>query len=61
LIYFCQQVAATNADFALLNSGTLRSDTIHPAGPFFVKDLVSILPMIDPLVLLEITGKVVLG
>jgi 5'-nucleotidase len=34
------QVAATNADFALLNSGTLRSDMIHPAGPFFVKDLV---------------------
>ena len=49
-------VAATNADFALLNSGTLRSDTIHPAGPFFLKDLLQILPMIDPIVLLELTG-----
>ena len=49
-------VAATNADFALLNSGTLRSDTIHPAGPFFLKDLLQILPMIDPVVLLEVTG-----
>ena len=50
-------VAATNADFALLNSGTLRSDTIHPAGPFFLKDLLQILPMIDPVVLLEVTGN----
>ena len=50
-------VAATNADFALLNSGTSRSDTIHPAGPFFLKDLLQILPMIDPVVLLEVTGN----
>lgn len=50
-------VAATNADFALINSGTFRSDMIHSAGPFFLKDLLKILPMIDPLVLLEVTGK----
>lgn len=50
-------VAATNADFALLNSGTIRSDMIHPAGPFFLKDLLLILPMIDPIVLIELTGK----
>ena len=50
-------VAATNADFAVLNSGTFRSDAIQPAGPFFLKDLLNILPMIDPLVLLEVTGK----
>lgn len=50
-------VAATNADLAILNSGTLRSDCIHPAGPFFLKDLLKILPMIDPLVLLEIQGS----
>ena len=29
-------VAATNADFALLNSGTLRSDSVHHAGPFLL-------------------------
>ncbi len=34
-----------------------RSDQVHPAGPFFLKDLMTILPMIDPLVLLEVTGK----
>ena len=33
-----------------------RSDMIHPAGPFFLKDLLLILPMIDPVVLLELTG-----
>lgn len=49
-------VAATNADLALLNSGTFRSDKVHTAGPFFLRDLLSILPMIDPLVLLEVTG-----
>eukprot|EP00096_Caligus_rogercresseyi_P000129 TRINITY_DN1033_c0_g2_i3.p1 TRINITY_DN1033_c0_g2~~TRINITY_DN1033_c0_g2_i3.p1 ORF type:complete len:198 (-),score=40.74 TRINITY_DN1033_c0_g2_i3:83-613(-) len=53
-------VASTSADFALLNSGTFRSDQIHSAGPFFLKDLCSILPMIDPLVLLSISGAQVL-
>ena len=50
-------VAATNADFALLNSGELRSDSVHHAGPFFLKDLLNILPCINPLVLLEVTGE----
>jgi len=54
-------VACTNADFALLNSGTLRSDMVHPAGPFFLKDLLLILPMIDPVVLLELTGEQVIS
>ena len=49
-------VASTEADFALINSGTFRSDTLHPAGPFTIKDLLLILPMIDPLVLVEVSG-----
>ena len=49
-------VAATEADFALINSGTFRSDTIHKAGSFTIKDLLLVLPMIDPLVLVEVTG-----
>uniref|UniRef100_A0A0K2SW39 AGAP007730PAlike [Tribolium castaneum] n=3 Tax=Lepeophtheirus salmonis TaxID=72036 RepID=A0A0K2SW39_LEPSM len=53
-------VASTSADFALLNSGTFRSDRVHSAGPFFLKDLCSILPMIDPLVLLNVSGAQVL-
>ena len=35
------------ADLCLLNSGSLRSDQIHPRGEVLVKDLVAILPMLD--------------
>lgn len=49
-------MAATDSDLAILNSGTLRSDRIHPAGPFTLRDLNDILPMLDPLVVLEVTG-----
>ncbi len=48
---------STDADLALLNSGTLRSDTVHPKGDFRMKDLMSILPMCDPVVVLKCTGK----
>jgi len=44
---------ATGADVALLNSGTLRSDVVHGPGPMRVADLVAILPMADPMVVLE--------
>jgi len=47
---------SVDADLALLNSGTLRSDVIHKAGPFKMKDLMSILPMVDPLVVIQVTG-----
>ncbi|CAL4062120.1 unnamed protein product, partial [Meganyctiphanes norvegica] len=50
-------LACTNADIAILNSGTLRSDRIHDAGEFKVRDLMTILPMLDPLIVLEITGQ----
>lgn len=52
--------AATQTDIAILNSGSLRSDTIHNAGPFKMRDLVSILPMVDSLVVLSVTGKTIL-
>jgi len=47
---------STGADVALLNSGTLRSDMVHPAGNVTLRDLVSILPMLDENVLLLIAG-----
>ena len=50
-------LSATDSDIALLNSGTLRSDRVHPRGNFKLKDLLSILPLVDPVVVLEITGK----
>jgi 5'-nucleotidase len=51
-------LAATGADVVMINSGTFRSDQIHEAGPFTMKDLVSIIPMQDPLIVVEVTGKV---
>ena len=50
-------VACTNADCAILNSGTLRSDRIHPSGPFTLKDLLTVIPMMDSLCLLNVLGK----
>uniref|UniRef100_A0A1A9X3Q6 5'-Nucleotidase C-terminal domain-containing protein n=1 Tax=Glossina brevipalpis TaxID=37001 RepID=A0A1A9X3Q6_9MUSC len=50
-------LAATGADIVIINSGTFRSDQIHPPGPFTMRDLVNIIPMRDPLVLIEITGR----
>ena len=50
-------LTATDADIALLNSGTLRSDRIHRRGNFKLKDLLAILPLVDPVIVLQITGQ----
>jgi 5'-nucleotidase len=47
---------ALDCDVAVLNSGTLRSDVIHPAGVFKMKDMMNILPMLDSLIVLEVTA-----
>lgn len=53
-------VAATapggGADVALINAGTLRSDTVHPAGPFTAADLDALLPYPDQRVAFPVTG-----
>ncbi|PNW85312.1 hypothetical protein CHLRE_03g180450v5 [Chlamydomonas reinhardtii] len=51
---------AAGADIAILNSGSLRSDMIHPAGVIKAKDFVSILPMVDTTEVLECTGAQVI-
>lgn len=51
-------LAATGADAVMINSGTFRSDQIHAAGPFTMRDLVNIIPMQDPLIVVEVSGKV---
>ncbi|KAJ8414026.1 hypothetical protein AAFF_G00066240 [Aldrovandia affinis] len=48
---------ATHADVALLNSGTLRSDCVHAAGLLTMQDLLQILPMQDPVLVVEVTGQ----
>ncbi|KAL8575905.1 hypothetical protein ACOMHN_027303 [Nucella lapillus] len=50
-------LSATNADIALLNSGTLRSDRLHPKGDFKIRDLLSILPFPDPLLVIQVSGS----
>ncbi|XP_076110870.1 mannosylglucosyl-3-phosphoglycerate phosphatase-like isoform X1 [Mytilus galloprovincialis] len=46
----------SKADCALLNSGTFRSDRIHPKGQFKLRDLLTILPLVDNLIVIECTG-----
>ncbi|CAH8581447.1 unnamed protein product [Dicrocoelium dendriticum] len=53
-------LTAVDADMTIINSGVFRADRIIPAGDFLLRDLVSILPILDTLVLLEATGKQVL-
>lgn len=53
-------LAATGADLAIINSGTFRSDQVHPAGEFTLRDLSSVIPMRDPLVVISASGDVIL-
>lgn len=50
-------LASTHADLAILNSGTLRSDRIHPKGDFTMRDLYNILGYIDPIAVLNASGE----
>jgi len=50
-------MAALQADCALLNAGTIKSNTKHAKGEFKLKDLLSILPTIDSLVLIDVKGS----
>lgn len=50
-------LASTHSDLAILNSGTLRSDRVHPKGDFKLRDLVTIMPMMDPMIVLSATGE----
>ncbi|XP_039269043.2 snake venom 5'-nucleotidase-like isoform X1 [Styela clava] len=47
----------TRADIVLINSGTFRSNTVHSDEEFRVRDLMSILPIHDNVVILEVTGQ----
>lgn len=53
--------AACGTDLALINSGTFRSDKIHPAGDLTKRDIIEILPMLDESVVLELTGSDILA
>lgn len=46
-----------DADCCIVNSGSFRSDTLHPTGCFKVRDLKAILPYPEGLVVLSVTGR----
>lgn len=48
---------AVNADCVIINSGTFRSDSLHPKGEFKVRDLKAILPFLDTVIVIACTGK----
>lgn len=52
-------LTSTHSDLAVLNSGTLRSDQIHSKGDFKLRDLVQIMPIMDPMIVLAASGQVV--
>lgn len=48
---------AANADVALLNGGSIRADLIYNPGVLTKRDVLSILPFNNPIVKVELTGK----
>lgn len=46
-----------DADVSILNMGFLRSDTIHPAGPISIKNFNKMVPVLDGICLLEVSGE----
>ena len=57
--FFCDIVMqSVNCDVVIINSGTFRSDCIHPAGEFKIGDLKKIIPFPDPVLVLRVTGRI---
>jgi 5'-nucleotidase len=52
---------ALGCDVCLFNGGTIRSDSVVPAGPFTIGDLLRVLPFNDPIVAISITGATLLA
>ena len=48
---------SAEADVAMVNAGSLRSDRIHPRGEFKMRDLMEILPWVDSVVVIVVTGS----
>lgn len=49
---------ATQADIGLVNGGSIRSDRVYEPGPITQADVYDILPFNNPIVAVEITGRV---
>lgn len=53
-------ISERKVDCTMVNGGTLRSDTTHKKGMLTKRDLLSILPMMDEVAVVEITGQALL-
>jgi len=51
---------AMHTDLCLINSGSLRADTLFPTGPFTMGDLRKLIPMEDMATILEVTPQILL-
>ena len=51
----------THIDCVILNSGTLRADDVFPPGPFLLKHLVTLLPMLDEMAVLSLSGAQIIA
>ncbi|KAF6769263.1 hypothetical protein AHF37_10744 [Paragonimus kellicotti] len=49
-------LSSVNADCAILNSGLFQMDAVVPLGTFTLQHLYQILPILTPIVVLEVTG-----
>ena len=48
-----------NCDLSLLNCGTLRTNSVMPAGDVTLRMLQELLPLVDKIVLLRVPGNIV--
>lgn len=48
---------AAEADVALVNGGSIRADLTYSPGPLTMRDVLSMLPFNNPIVKVEVTGK----
>lgn len=48
---------AAEADVALVNGGSIRADLMYGPGPLTIRDVLSMLPFNNPIVKVEVTGK----
>ena len=50
-----------DADCAIMNSGTVRSDNLYPPGPISMKTLLMMFPFEDIIVVVKVTGADILA
>ncbi|KAI2606288.1 Metallo-dependent phosphatase [Hypoxylon fragiforme] len=50
-----------NGDCSIMASGTVRGDQVYAPGPLLMKDIMNCFPFEDPVVVIKVRGKAILG